>query len=1754
MAVNPIIYNDGGNYRFRDFISQIPEFLKSENDVVILLQLFSDYINNAYRNITTIKKFEFKLISIESRVGLSNIKLNKLASLFKEAEFRNNSILYLSKPISTPVTSNEYFLGIFEYTGTLETLSPSVITFPLTEANDGNRVYIEFTKYPKHSGSYVYNRSQGTLTPDPFNASQDPFSNTPNKPIPTIGGIAPRIIQFEPTDISAVNTRKIKQVGDIIYFEVFFTATLNNIKDVPSIEIVKPTDDDPYLIDYYNSIDTIPSEYKYKYVIDFPSICANFNWSDIYNQGNGLFYARDLTQYVPEVLKNRDGNNIYVDPIHHENYTDIPIYSITVDGATDTLTVKTTLPHTLNVGSRFNIQGDGVDTSYDKSVTKVISSVEFQYFDDAPPALIETAINVNIPNLSYYKIVNKKSNNGFYLKVPYRDLEGTVEFAPGDVIVRIKDREELKYNTFNSEDVDEEKDYIIVNTDPTLFNFLEGDKITLRGSATYPAGFSKTITTLTYSTSTKLATAICPENHELRTGFRVYISGANQSQYNGMVTITKVDDTTFTYTPISIPTVFIATGTTITLDYELTEGEVYTIVDIEYDANTAPNTYRIKLKDAIITDTGTGKIDIVKLNVYFDGIDDVDITTNKITLHGGENPLNGLQVGDAVRLRKSDNLSLPEPLTEELTYNILEIDSDDNTVILSINGLTPVELLIRNPGAIDFIKLNKTQDIGVIKSVDIASAGSNGQIILKEYSGDLVSKGMIAKITDEIIDFRAVIAEVNSDGKYIDSTAVTWDDGVGDVYAPQYKKGDFVVYNGIRYKLRNSIVVSKPKDDSMDTKTHNPSPPDKLSDFYENKMDDIIIPKSNLTKNPYMFGMYITKSLAYDEEPNFNAGYDDLSLYLYVKQVEQLELKYGHDQRQWHFSPRVAPSDVIERNGFIEIVKGTNLSNDIVNIDASPYVKANVEHPLLLEGTELNITTTITTLTYSDTTGLATAICSGEHRLKTGVRVTISGAVETDYNGTFEVDVVNSTTFTYEPTVAPTVTPATGTISAEFNNTIVFEIESLAVENLTSVRATTKSVHGLKSGSTIKISGATDSGYDTLSSEIVSVSVDGAQFVYTVADTTGLDPESPTNAIATYQPLAGDYINAISQLSINKRGIYSVSDGEWLKFDDTQVTQHTTIFTQQNLFDVTEDNPSIAKGTEFNASLSVSGNKVTVTLNKTHDYTVGTVVNITNVEQTVYNGAFTVTEGVPGTNTFKYKIGTYAASIADPPTAATNKKIKCQSNKWYKFIINQIQWQKLSNALVYTASTNNREYFFKPNKSADEYRNNVSTLSNEFTFEYVQSLIAVNSTSNTITVTNASNFKIGDKLTYTANGDTITGLTDGEYTVDTVDYEANLITLEDVDITAGAPFNSYFTQEINIAAGDIVNVHDQLLSHEIGKYRVEKTAWRRLNTKLCMKVRDITVDAQVIDDDAFSENPYKYVIYNEEEVDAYIQENFKGEHQVYKAYNTTIPNFQFLLEKIENMDTTAPVHKIYNAKFDKNTVASRKNMKRDFLGVDDMTYPLIEKIERLVYLKDPNVIDFEFIDHLARYMGYDMSPLIDDMAESIFYKTEETKQKSIRSIIKNLPYFNALRATKPGLESLLLTFGLVGKVVNLWTESSKPYQNFIPDFMLRGIQYSRMYDKNPTTFVATPHFKVDIDIEGNFDNQVTVREITKLINNIEIYKPINTVFDGIILYVEYTLKAAMYAGEMKAIGRMQADVGYESIEFDYGALIDSDCI
>ncbi len=72
-------------------------------------------------------------------------------------------------------------------------------------------------------------------------------------------------------------------------------------------------------------------------------------------------------------------------------------------------------------------------------------------------------------------------------------------------------------------------------------------------------------------------------------------------------------------------------------------------------------------------------------------------------------------------------------------------------------------------------------------------------------------------------------------------------------------------------------------------------------------------------------------------------------------------------------------------------------------------------------------TIAVTSLTRSGST--VTVVTGSEHNFATGIEVTMAGAVETDYNGDFDIIVIDGTSFSYEIETTPS-TPATGTITA----------------------------------------------------------------------------------------------------------------------------------------------------------------------------------------------------------------------------------------------------------------------------------------------------------------------------------------------------------------------------------------------------------------------------------------------------------------------------------------------------------------------------------------------------------------------------------------------------------------------------------------------------------------------------------------------------------------------------------------------------
>ena len=168
------------------------------------------------------------------------------------------------------------------------------------------------------------------------------------------------------------------------------------------------------------------------------------------------------------------------------------------------------------------------------------------------------------------------------------------------------------------------------------------------------------------------------------------------------------------------------------------------------------------------------------------------------------------------------------------------------------------------------------------------------------------------------------------------------------------------------------------------------------------------------------------------------------------------------------------------------------------------------------------------TCTSSSTTATATVSAANGLKLQTGTILTISGADQPNYNGTFAITVTGATTFTYTM-VGTATTPATGTIVASsfLPVTSITEVSTTYNVVLSNVNAT------LVTGNWVTISGASPGGangtFQVTVTDTTHFSYTGpgslgaisGTIVYQKAPLGWTSPYTGTNA-AVYRPGAGN--------------------------------------------------------------------------------------------------------------------------------------------------------------------------------------------------------------------------------------------------------------------------------------------------------------------------------------------------------------------------------------------------------------------------------------------------------------------------------------------------------------------------------------------------------------------------------------------------------------------------------------------------------
>jgi hypothetical protein len=151
---------------------------------------------------------------------------------------------------------------------------------------------------------------------------------------------------------------------------------------------------------------------------------------------------------------------------------------------------------------------------------------------------------------------------------------------------------------------------------------------------------------------------------------------------------------------------------------------------------------------------------------------------------------------------------------------------------------------------------------------------------------------------------------------------------------------------------------------------------------------------------------------------------------------------------------------------------------------------------------------------------LATCVTTNPHGFITGADVTIQGATQTEYNGRFNITVVDDVTFTFQFTGSAT-SPATGTIKvsnmSHYWKAAGSKVTLSTLTHSTTTATATKTAHGFSSGQYVTIAGATPAAYNGT----FPITVTGANtFTYVLPSDPGADATGTVTA-QTSVTLAG---------------------------------------------------------------------------------------------------------------------------------------------------------------------------------------------------------------------------------------------------------------------------------------------------------------------------------------------------------------------------------------------------------------------------------------------------------------------------------------------------------------------------------------------------------------------------------------------------------------------------------------------------------
>lgn len=264
---------------------------------------------------------------------------------------------------------------------------------------------------------------------------------------------------------------------------------------------------------------------------------------------------------------------------------------------------------------------------------------------------------------------------------------------------------------------------------------------------------------------------------------------------------------------------------------------------------------------------------------------------------------------------------------------------------------------------------------------------------------------------------------------------------------------------------------------------------------------------------------------------------------------------------------------------------------------------------------------------------------------------------------------------------------------------------------------------------------------------------------------------------------------------------------------------------------------------------------------------------------------------------------------------------------------------------------------------------------------------------------------------------------------------------------------------------------------------------------------------------------------------------------------------------------------------------------------NDGRISILEKIARLTEVFDPSLMPIDLVQFYASNLGYSVGLNRDDIKLNTgsFVTPEATEieqSKFLRFMVSQLPEWYKVKTSRPSVQVMLYSFGLVGDLVYYYTnnyasdystESSTEIYNEISNKLVRA-EYSNFeeiyadlcklkynvdifrkevlsnwiltnWNSNsikddvmnvPDEYYPTPHFKLWFDILESISSltySTDLKRQEQIVTAINSVRPINTVFEGMIAAAtvnanEYLVPYIRTASHLSIVSDVPADSWY----------------